>query len=68
METIERRISQHRWQDLTEEEGLKIKAFAQQYAHTMGYNFEYSYFWIRFEPEQWLLGNLTDVETARHFT
>ena len=68
METIERRIAQHRWDDFTEDQQDEIKAFAQRYASTMGYDHDFAYYWIRFEAEQWLLGNLTDIETARHFT
>ena len=68
MATVERRIAQHRWDDMTEDLQDQIKAFAQRYATTMGYDHDFAYYWIRFEQEQWLLGNLTDIETARHFT
>ena len=67
MEIIERRIAQHRWEDMSEDLQDQIKDFTRQYGCNMGYDHEFAYYWIKFEAERWLLGNLTDIETARHF-
>jgi len=65
---IERRISEHRWNDLDEDEQHQIKRIVRRYASDFGFDFEFQYYWMRFTPENWLLANLADTKIERQIT
>lgn len=65
---IERRISQHRWNDLDEDEQHRIKSVVREYANDFGFDFEFEYYWMRFTPEAWLMANIKDSWIERQIT
>ena len=57
---IEARIMDYAYENLSEDQQNHLKEMCFRYSLQNGYNHEYSYHWIWFTPEAWLLLNLTD--------
>jgi hypothetical protein len=55
---IETTTDNNRLALLDEDEEHKLKEICKKYAHHMQYDFQFSYYSIYWEPEQWLLAVL----------
>lgn len=57
---VEVRIADYAFESLDEDQQQHLKELCRRYRLTQGYNQEYSYHWIWFTKEAWLMVNLAD--------
>lgn len=55
---VETRIADYAFASMSEEEETALKEVCKKFAKDMRYDFEFSYYAIYWEPENWLNANL----------
>jgi len=64
---IDLRIGRHHWDLLDELQQADIKQMAEQYARDFGYDWDWEFFWLKFDEEQFFLMNLEHPHLLKYF-
>ena len=65
---IETRISIIRFAEMSEDTDAELKAICKQFGDHMRFDFDFEYYTIYFEPENWLQANLAMPHIDRLLT